>query len=165
MKISDKGIAIIKAFESLHDGNLTLIGLQPKADPAGIMTVGYGHALKKSDGSWVRNISDVDRLFPQYANIDEAMACKLLAEDCTRFENGVNALGLTINQNQFDALVSFSFNVGSKALQDSTLLKRIRGIVQEPSIADCFAMWNKSGGVILKGLTLRRAAESRLYLS
>ena len=165
MKISTKGIDLIKQFESLHDGNLLKIGLQAKLCPAGIVTIGYGHALHKMDGSWMRDISDVEKLFPQYANIDEAMACKLLAEDCIRFENGVNALGLNINQNQFDALVSFSFNVGSAALKDSTLLRRVKGLVQTPSIEACFGMWNKSNGIVLNGLTARRKAEANLYLS
>lgn len=165
MKISSKGIDLIKQFESLHDGNMLKIGLQPKLCPAGIVTVGYGHALHKLDGSWMRNISDVEKVFPQFANIDEVMACKLLAEDCTRFENGVNALILNINQNQFDALVSFSFNVGLQALKDSTLLKRVKGLVQSPAIEQCFGMWNKSNGIALNGLTARRKAEAKLYLS
>lgn len=169
MKISAKGIAIIKHFESLHDGDLSKIGLQPKLCPAGIATVGWGHALSKIDGSPVMSITEAIKLFPQYANMDITTAERLLAEDSVRFENGVNSLGLKLNQNQFDALVSFSFNAGLGSLRQSSLLKRVRGTIESPSIKDCFLMWNKGtvNGVkqVLKGLTLRRKAEAELYLS
>jgi len=163
MKTSSFGIDLIKHFESLNDGDLSKIGLQPKKDCSGYYTVGWGHCLIKPDGTYCLTISDIENYFPQYLTIDESYAEKLLQSDLVRFENNITSLQLNINQNQFDSLVSICLNIGFGNLRTSTLIKRIRQIVNNPSIADCFAMWNKSKGVILKGLILRREAEAQLY--
>jgi lysozyme len=68
-----------------------------------------------------------------------------------------------INQNQFDALVSFCYNLGAGSLKSSTLLKKVNADPNDPSIKLEFLKWNKSGGKVLNGLTLRRNAESELY--
>lgn len=165
MKTSNKGIEIIKHFESLNDGDLNKIGLQPKRDCGGYMTVGWGHCLIKEDGSYCLNITDVERYFSEYLSIDELFAEELLRQDLIKVERQIDSLGLQLNQNQFDALVSFAFNVGFGNLLKSTLLKRIKNIVNQPSIEACLTMWNKSKQITLKGLTLRRQAESNLYNS
>jgi lysozyme len=86
-------------------------------------------------------------------------------KDVARFEDGVNKLvTYTINQNQFDALVDFSFNLGLGNLGSSTLLKKlnagdIKGAAEE------FLRWDKAGGKVLAGLTKRRKAERDLFLA
>lgn len=89
----------------------------------------------------------------------------LLEADLARFEGAVNrACGGKVNQNQFDAMVSFAFNVGTSAFATSTLLKKhLAG--DYAGAAAQFARWNKAGGKVLAGLTKRRAAEAALYLS
>ena len=164
-KTSSTGISLIKYFESLHDGDLTKIGLQPKQDPIGIWTVGYGHALKDLDGKWLKGIDGYRRMleiYPDLETITEEDACDLLAEDLEHFEDQINSLDLKLTQYQFDSLVSFAFNCGFGNLLSSTLLKRIKGA--KGSIREAFAMWNKSGGKVLNGLIKRREAEATLFL-
>src|SRR5690606_30423679 len=69
----------------------------------------------------------------------------------------------TINQNQFDALVSFSYNIGLGSLKSSTLLKRVNNNPQDADICNQFSRWNKAGGKVLLGLTRRRKEEAELY--
>jgi lysozyme len=88
---------------------------------------------------------------------------KLLRTDLQVMETRLNSKKMDLTQNQFDALISFIFNCGFSAFQGSTLLKRIT--TGTGSIPEAFAMWNKCNGKILKGLILRRSAESKLYLS
>ena len=163
MKTSTKGINLIKKFESINDGDLKQIGLQPKKDCSGYYTVGWGHCLIKPDGTYCKNITDVERYFKEYLTIDELFAAELLRQDLGKFERNMDSLQLNLNQNQYDALISFVFNVGFKAFQGSTLLKRIKS--KTGNITEGFAMWDKSAGVTLKGLILLRAAEAQLFLT
>jgi lysozyme len=142
-KIGKKGIDLIKSFEGLE--------LKSYLCAANVLTIGYG-----STGPHVK----------KGMIITEAKAEKLLVEDLERFVEGVNkAVTSKINQNQFDALVSFAFNLGVGALQKSTLLKKVNANPSDKSIADEFEKWNKAGGKVLKGLVRRREAESDLYFS
>ncbi|MEC8035371.1 MAG: lysozyme [Pseudomonadota bacterium] len=89
---------------------------------------------------------------------------EILAADLLRFERAVNRMGGRMTQGQFDAMVSFAFNVGEGALKSSTLLKKhladdYAGAARE------LARWNKAGGRVLPGLVKRRAAEAALYMS
>jgi hypothetical protein len=87
----------------------------------------------------------------------------MLAEDVRRFENCVNdAVKVPLTQNQFDALVSFTFNVGCGALRESTLLRELNDRDYNAARRE-FARWNKGGGRVLPGLTRRRAAEAKLF--
>jgi peptidoglycan hydrolase-like protein with peptidoglycan-binding domain len=87
----------------------------------------------------------------------------MLAEDVGRFEAAVNRLvKVPLSQGQFDALVSFSFNVGEGALADSTLLRKLNARDYKGARRE-FARWNKGGGRVLPGLTRRRAAEAKLF--
>lgn len=142
MVISEKGLALIKQFESLR--------LATYKDSVGIPTIGWGHT-----GPEVK----------MGQKITQEEAVRLLRADVARFEKAVGrVVRVVLNQNQFDALVSFSFNVGAQALEDSTLLKKLNaGDVQ--GAADQFPRWNKAGGEVLAGLTRRRAAERSLFLS
>lgn len=86
----------------------------------------------------------------------------LLSADLARFEGAVNRLGGKMTQGQFDALVSFAFNLGIGALAKSTLLKKHQA-GDYAGAAKEFARWNKAGGKVLAGLVKRRAAEAALY--
>ena len=89
-----------------------------------------------------------------------------MANDLIQFERSVDALCVdTINQNQFDALVSFCYNVGASNLRTSTLLRKVNANPNDPTIALEFVKWNRANGRILNGLTRRRRAEAQLYFS
>lgn len=166
MKTSEQGINLIKFFESLHDGDLSKIGLQPKLCPAGIWTAGYGRTLTDLDGSYLKGVEGYRRMleiYPDLETITESEAVEMLEEDLVTRESMINSLGLKLTQYQFDSLVSFAYNVGFGSLQSSTLLKRIKGA--NGSIYDAFAMWNRADGKVLKGLVKRREAEANLFIN
>lgn len=147
MKTSPTGIALIKQFE----------GFRSKAYlcPAKVWTIGYG-TTKYPDGSKVKE-GDV---------CTEKEATGYLTNDVKKFEKSVNSLVKAyITQNQFDALVSFTYNLGATNLKNSTLLKKINVNPLEPSIRNEFLKWVNAGGKKLEGLVRRRKAESELYFS
>lgn len=129
-------------------------------DSAGVWTIGWGSTMYKT-GKRVgkdENISqpEADDLLQWEVNNKQTVVASVLS-------------GLNINQNQFDALVSFAYNVGVGALQGSTLLKVIKKNAQDPFIRNCFAMWNKitlnGKKVASPGLTARRNREADLYFT
>lgn len=71
----------------------------------------------------------------------------------------------TLTQNQFDALVSFTFNLGEGSLKSSTLLKKVNANPSDTTISSEFLKWNKAGGKVIDGLTKRRQAEAKLYFA
>ncbi|OQS41126.1 lysozyme [Chromobacterium haemolyticum] len=140
MKASNGGIKLIQGFEGLR--------LKAYQDSVGVWTIGYGHTGPDVTPGQV---------------ITQAQADALLARDLERFEAGVARLvKVPLNQNQFDALVCFSFNLGLGALQGSTLL-RLLNAGDYAGAAVQFPRWNKAGGKELPGLTRRRAAEQSLF--
>ena len=141
MKTSPKGIALIKEFEGLR--------LKAYLCPGGVWTIGYGHTAGVKSGMV----------------ITEAQAEEYLKADLIVFERYLNGLGLALNQNQFDALVSFIYNVGTGNFSSSTLLRKVRANPQENSIMDEFLRWVYSKGRVLPGLQRRRLAEMKLYFS
>ncbi len=150
---SEKGLALIKKFE----------GFSPKAYlcSAGVATIGFG-STRYLNGTKVK-LGDV-------LSKDNVTALKegtaLLLATLPQYEKAVNdALGNSINQNQFDALVSFVYNVGVGAFQKSTLLKIAKQNPNDDSIRGQFMRWNKAAGKELKGLTLRRSEEANLYFT
>lgn len=178
MKINKKGLDLIKEFESLHDGDLTMIGLQPKMCPAKIWTVAYGRALRDSKtGSFLKGANDKAKAYalavasyPKLMGnkIDaELAASQMLLEDASEFSSQVRRLlgKVVLSENQFSALVSFSYNLGAGAFERSTLRRKVLANPKDPSIAYEFSRWNKSGGQVLAGLTRRRKAEAELYFS
>lgn len=119
--------SILKKCESLHDGDLSEIGLQPKMDCQGIWTEGWGHAIYDPvTKDFVRGQSNKNRAYALRIITNEDQADATLLLDLKQREDTVNSLGLQLNQNQFDALVDFCYNVGSGNLQSSTLLKTIK---------------------------------------
>ena len=147
-QISQKGLSLIKKFEGVK--------LKPYLCPAGIPTISFGCTYYE-DGTKVR-MTD--------APISEARATDIFLNVIKHYERSVDSFCRDdINQNQFDALVSFCYNLGAGALKKSTLLKKVNADSNDPSIKLEFLKWNKSGGKVLNGLTLRRNAESELYFS
>ena len=140
-RISQKGIDLIKEFEGLE--------LTSYLCPANVWTVGFGHTKTARKGQ----------------KISAAGAEDLLRVDLSGFEAAVtDSVKVPITQNQFDALVCFTYNVGIGALLSSTLLKKLNaGDYAGASLQ--FLRWDKGGGKILPGLTRRRIAESQLFLS
>jgi GH24 family phage-related lysozyme (muramidase) len=97
--------------------------------------------------------------------ITQKLAEDILAQDVRRFELGVlNNVKVNLNQNEFDALVSFSFNVGVNALKNSTLLRLLNDGADRSIVAAEFLRWNKGEDKVLEGLTRRRQAEKALFL-
>lgn len=147
MKPSKKCYELIKQFEGLS--------LKAYKDPIGIPTIGYG-TIRYETGEPVR----MGEL------ISTERAEELLINDVAKFADKVNELAKTaINQNQFDALVSFCYNLGSGALKKSTLLRKVNKNPGDPSIEAEFMKWVNAGGKELPGLVKRRQAESDLYFS
>jgi len=141
MKTSDKGIDLIKKYE----------GFRAKAYkcPSDKWTIGYGHTL---------NVKSTDV-------IDKAQAEYFLRQDVEFAEKEVNKHNLNINQNQFDALVSFVFNLGVGNFARSTLLRKIKSNPDDPTIRKEFERWVYAGGKILTGLIKRRKEEANLYFT
>ena len=146
MQTSDKGIALIKEFEGCK--------LTAYQDSVGVWTIGYGWT-QPVDGKPIR----------AGMTIKQETAERLLKTGLVSCENDVSRLvkvGLT--QGQFDALVSFTYNLGAQSLSTSTLLRKLNA-GDYAGAADEFLRWNKAGGKVLNGLTRRREAERALFLS
>lgn len=141
MKLSYKGRELLKRFEGLR--------LTAYQCSAGVWTIGYGHTKGVKEG-------DV---------ITETEAESMLTEDVKDAESTVNWQGLEINQNQFDALVCFVFNVGSENFKKSTLLKLIKENPNDPKIESEFQKWVYAAGKVTAGLQNRRNAEAGLYFA
>jgi len=106
MKItSQKGIELIKNFETLHDGDLSLIGLQPKMCPAGIWTEGYGHAILDKTGKQIKGAKNKYLAYDYSIAYTESEAETLLADDLGSVEKQINRLNLYCTQDQFDAII------------------------------------------------------------
>lgn len=147
MKISKNGIDFIKRMEGLK--------LEVYSDSAGLPTIGYGHLIKKNEN---------------FITITEEIAEKLLIDDLVHAEQCINTnVKVTLNQNQFDALVSFVFNIGCNRFKTSTLLKKLN---ENNMIAASleFLRWNKVTDMkthemrIVEGLKKRRENEKNLFL-
>lgn len=142
MKTGNKGVALIKQFEGLV--------LKVYKDAVGLPTIGYGHLIKAGE---------------KFTTLTEAEAESLLKSDLKQFEDCVaKVVTVPLNQNQFDALVSFAFNLGCANLKSSTLLKKLNA-GDFAGAANEFLRWDKAGGKVLVGLTRRRTAEKTLFLS
>lgn len=155
---------LVTHYESLHDGDLTLIGLQPKMCPAGFWTEGYGRVIRDTDGTMLKGISNKAKAYKLSTIKTVSEALIALREDLAYYSARVESLALKINENQFYALVSFAYNVGFNALKGSTLLKLVRSGANATQIDKEFRKWNKGGGKVLDGLTARRTSEAYLYI-
>ena len=146
MKASNNAVKLIAQFEGFES--------KPYICSGGVVTIGYGTTIYPS-GVKV-NMND--------SAITKQQAEEYLLNDINKFSNGVDLLVRSnINQNQFDALVSFAYNVGLGNLSNSTLLKLINVDPNNSLIKNEFIKWNKAKGKVLAGLTRRRNAEANLY--
>lgn len=141
METSQTGIDLIKSFESCQ--------LKAYLCPAKVWTIGYGHTSGVKPGD----------------EINQAQAERYLKADLVKVERDVNkVVRVPITQGQFDALTSFAFNCGSRALSTSTLLRKLNqgdysGAAKE------FSRWVYAGGKVLAGLERRRRLEKRMFES
>ena len=139
MKISQEGLALIKKFEGLE--------LHAYKCAAGVWTIGYGHTKDVSEGM----------------QITYTEAEQMLVEELAEYEKAVlDAVTISLDQCMFDALVSWTYNLGPTNLNSSTLLK----VLNSGEYADVPAQlkrWNKAGGKVLDGLIRRREAEALLF--
>lgn len=155
MKISDVGLAKIAAWEGFV--SMSYI------DAAGWPTIGYGHKLTH-DESTSGKILIGDRILKYHGGITQDDAKALLRQDVHIAERAVSRLvTLALTQAQFDALVSFVFNVGAGAFQASTLLKYLNGRRSYADIAAQIKRWVYANGLKLKGLERRRAEEAEAF--
>jgi lysozyme len=143
----------------MKDEGLSLV---PYLCPAGVPTIGYGNTFYPSGA----------KVTMRDKPITQAVAYWMLKQTVNMFAKDVdNLVTSTINQNQFNALVSFAYNVGSdidqdnipEGLGDSTLLRKVNANPKDPSIAREFAKWNKANGKVNNGLIKRRQREANLY--
>jgi lysozyme len=145
MKVSKECLKMLAHHEGVRQ--------KPYKCPAGLWTVGVGHLIgdgKTLPDSWNKTFT-----------LDEVY--DILAKDVARFERGVNKyITVPLRQNEFDALVSFSFNLGLGVLQRSTLRQALNRGDKEGAIASLLK-YNKAGGKVLKGLDNRRKDEAALF--
>lgn len=141
-RLNAEGLQLIKDFEGL---SLTVYD-----DAAGLPTIGYGHLIQSGEN---------------FETITEAQAEQLLRDDVARFERAVNrSVNVPISQNMFNALVSFSYNVGVGAFERSTLLKFLnRGDYIAASRE--LDRWTKAGGQHIEGLAIRRQREREVFFA
>lgn len=149
MKTGQKGLDLIKKFEGWYS--------EPYLDPIGLATIGYGFTYYLPGR---KKVTMKDK------PLTKAQGEPMLKEILANYENDVNRLvKKPLNQNQFDALVSFTYNLGAKNLGESTLLKKVNINPNDPTIVTEFMKWVNAGGKPLNGLIRRRKAEADLYFS
>ena len=139
MKTSAEGTALIKKFEGCE--------LEAYQCSANVWTIGYGHTKDVEEGD----------------TISKEEAEEMLVEELHEYENYVNKyVNVALSQNQFDALVSWVYNLGPANLKASTMLKVLNDGKYE-EVPYQMKRWNKAGGKVLDGLVRRREAEALLY--
>ena len=139
MRTGRDGVELIRHFEGCRfDAYLC---------PAGVWTIGYGHTADVKEGD----------------SIDQEAAEAFLIEDLEKFEQAVMRLvEVPLTQQQFDALVSWTFNLGAGNLAESTLLRKLNNY-QYAEVPEQMMRWVRAGGQVLEGLVRRRAAEAALF--
>lgn len=140
MRTSQRGLSLIKSFEGLR--------LQAYQDAVGVWTIGYGATRGVKAGM----------------SITKEQAERMLLNDVRRFEPEIERLiTAPLSQSQWDALTSFTYNLGAANLESSTL-RRLLNAGDYTGAAEQFPRWNKAGGKVLPGLVRRRAEERELFL-
>ena len=139
MKISQEGLSLIKKFEGCE--------LEAYKCAAGVWTIGYGSTKGVEEGN----------------TITQEEADKLLLDEMEEYEGYINDMvKVDLKQNEFDALVSWVYNLGSSNLSSSTLLQKLN-TKEWDDVANQIKRWNKAGGKVLQGLIRRREAEALLF--
>jgi lysozyme len=154
MRMSDNGRKLLSEWEGFE--------LNVYRDVAGLPTIGVGHLLTKDELSSGKLI--INAVVVQYGSgLTEQQVLDLLAQDLSPMESGVTgSITVALTQNQFDALVAFTFNVGLGAFKDSTLLKELNaGHLQ--AVPDQLRRWIHAGGQVSRGMVNRREKEVALW--
>ena len=139
MNISEQGLELIKIFEGCE--------LKAYKCAAGVWTIGYGH---------IKGVSEGDEISASTANI-------MLQEEIVEYEDYINnGVTVPLKQHQFDAMVSWVYNLGNGNLTSSTLLKVLNSSDYD-GVPEQMMRWNKAGGKVLEGLTRRRQAEADMF--
>ena len=139
LRLDEEGLNLIKRWEGLR--------LEAYLCSANVWTIGYGHTRTAKPGM----------------KITEKRANELLREDVRKFENLINRIvTVSLTQNQFNALVSWAFNVGEGAVRNSTLIRKLNSGDYD-AVPTELMRWNKINGQVNRGLTNRRAAEVGLW--
>jgi lysozyme len=147
MTTGTKGIILIEEFEGFRE--------KMYKDAVGLPTIGYGTLIDTAEEEYLKT-----------AIITKTEARQLLQKELVHIEKKLAVLVLKpINQNQYDAIVSFCYNLGTQAFRNSTLLKKINIDPNDPTIRTEFLKWVRAGEKILEGLKRRRTAEADLYFS
>lgn len=154
MKLDTSGYNLIKSFEGLR--------LSPYKCSAGVPTIGYGNTVYPNG---VKVTMKDKAITEAYANEMFQITANLFARDVS------GLIKSKVNQNQFNALVSFAYNVGTdidaddipEGLGDSTLLKKVNANPNDSLIAKEFLKWNRANGKVVSGLIKRRKKEAELY--
>lgn len=143
MKINNDGLELIKHFEGCV--------LTSYLDAVGIWTIGYGHTATAKQGQ----------------SITQSQANILFQDDVAKFEQSISVWaashGISLNENEFAACVSLTYNIGMGAFSSSTVARKLKAN-DRPGASDAFLLWNKGDGEVLPGLVRRRAAELDLFL-
>jgi lysozyme len=139
MRTSEAGIILIKSFEGCRT--------EAYQDAVGVWTIGYGHTIDVKEGM----------------TITQHQCDVMLEVDIETYENYVNKYVIvSLTQNQFDALVSWVYNLGPTNLRNSTMLK-VLNAGKYDEVPYQMKRWNRAGGQVLKGLVIRREAEAELF--
>lgn len=143
--ISDEGINFISDYENFYSEPYRRLDYQNE-------TIGYGHVIRSGEN---------------FTSLSQEEAKALLRKDLSAFVSITNGFvaGLNLNQNQFDALISFSYNCGVTALQNSTLLKDIKAGADSETIRTDFCMYKNCNGKAELGLWRRRMDEADIYIN
>lgn len=154
MQMSQHGIALLTQWEGCE--------LEVYNDSAGLPTIGVGHLLTKSE--LMSGKITIGGVLVKYANgLTQEQAEALLAQDLGPTEAAVNGgVKVSLSQNQFDALTSFTFNVGAPAFKGSTLLKLLNQ-GQYAQVPEQLMRWTRAGGRVVQGLVNRRRNEIKLW--
>jgi lysozyme len=154
MQMSEHGLGLLEKWEGFE--------LNVYKDSAGLPTIGVGHLLTKSELSSGKIM--INGVPVQYSGgLTNQQVLDLLGQDVEPAEKAVNnGVKVVLNQNQFDALVSFTFNVGVGAFTASTLLK-VLNQQQFTEVPTQFLRWTRSGGQVVQGLVNRRQNEISLW--
>jgi lysozyme len=148
MKLDENGYKLIQGFEGLS--------LVPYLCSAKVPTIGYGNTFYPSGKKVTMKDVPISLLTAKW----------MLKETADKFAADVDKLVKSrLTQNQFNALVSFAFNLGVAALGRSSLLKKVNANPQDITITNEFLKWNKAGGKVLNGLTKRRTIEAKIYFT
>ena len=140
MRVSHKGIELIKKFEGCK--------LEAYLDSVGVPSIGYGHTKDVKIGM----------------KITQEEAEKFLRSDIAPIEKALNGLNINLSQGEFDALVSWCFNLGLGNFKSSTMYRFIVAKKSDLEITDQMVKWHNAGGKPLLGLKRRRCEEANLFL-